>query len=111
MFDLVTFIPRAVAQGIPLLLGSTGEIVTEKSGNLNLGIPGVMYVGGICGVIGSFLYEGSLADPSQMNALLGVLIPLVCCLLGSLAGKAGAPGQMLSQRCLYFKNFLILSKF
>ena len=85
MFDLVTFIPRAVAQGIPLLLGSTGEIVTEKSGNLNLGIPGVMYVGGICGVIGSFLYEGSLADPSQMNALLGVLIPLVCCLLGSLA--------------------------
>ncbi|MBR3327697.1 MAG: ABC transporter permease [Atopobiaceae bacterium] len=84
MFDLVSFIPRAVAQGIPLLLGSTGEIVTEKSGNLNLGIPGVMYVGGICGVIGSFLYERSLADPSQINPVLGVLIPLVCCLLGSL---------------------------
>ncbi|MBR3158910.1 MAG: ABC transporter permease [Atopobiaceae bacterium] len=85
MFDfLVSFIPRAVVQGIPLLYGSTGEIVTEKSGNLNLGIPGVMYVGGICGVIGSFLYERSLADPSQMNAALGILIPLLCCLLGSL---------------------------
>ena len=84
MFDLVSFIPRAVAQSIPLLLGSTGEIVTEKSGNLNLGIPGVMYVGGICGVIGSFLYERSFSDPSQINAVLGVLIPLVCCLLGSL---------------------------
>ncbi|MDO4404686.1 MAG: ABC transporter permease [Atopobiaceae bacterium] len=84
MFDLVTFIPRAVAQGIPLLFGSTGEIITEKSGNLNLGIPGVMYVGGICGVIGSFLYERSLADPSQMNAFLGLAIPVVCCLLGSL---------------------------
>ena len=85
MFDfLISFIPRAVAQGIPLLYGSTGEIITEKSGNLNLGIPGVMYVGGICGVIGSFMYERSLADPSQMNAALGILIPLVCCLLGSL---------------------------
>lgn len=84
MFNLVTFIPRAVAQGIPLLFGSTGEIITEKSGNLNLGIPGVMYVGGICGVIGSFLYERSLADPSQMNAFLGLAIPVVCCLLGSL---------------------------
>ena len=84
MFDLVAFIPRAVAQSIPLLLGSTGEIITEKSGNLNLGIPGVMYVGGICGVIGSFLYERSLSDPSQMNACLGIVIPVACCLIGSL---------------------------
>ena len=85
MFDfLISFIPRAVAQSIPLLYGSTGEIITEKSGNLNLGIPGVMYVGGICGVIGSFLYEHSLSDPSQMNSFLGILIPVICCLLGSL---------------------------
>ena len=35
-FDIVSFIPRAVMQGIPLLYGSTGEILTEKSGNLNL---------------------------------------------------------------------------
>ena len=42
---LSTFIPRAIVQGIPLIFGCTGEILTEKSGNLNLGIPGVMYVG------------------------------------------------------------------
>ena len=83
MFSLVSFIPRAVAQSIPLLLGSTGEIITEKSGNLNLGIPGVMYVGAICGVIGSFLYERSL-DGAQINAALGLLIPMLCCLIGSL---------------------------
>lgn len=35
---LLAFIPRAIVQGIPLLYGSTGEIITEKSGNLNLGI-------------------------------------------------------------------------
>lgn len=68
---LLAFIPRAIVQGIPLLFGSTGEIVTEKSGNLNLGIPGVMYVGAICGVIGSFFYEHSVPDASAMNGTLG----------------------------------------
>jgi ABC-type uncharacterized transport system permease subunit len=50
---ILSFLPRAIAQGVPLLYGSTGEIITQKSGNMNLGIPGVMYVGGICGVIGA----------------------------------------------------------
>ena len=83
MFDFVTFIPRAIVQGIPLLLGSTGETLTEKSGNLNLGIPGIMYVGGICGVIGSFFYEAG-KTAQDMNTALAILIPVVCCLLGSL---------------------------
>ena len=81
---LLAFIPRAIVQGIPLLFGSTGEIVTEKSGNLNLGIPGVMYVGAICGVIGSFFYEHSVPDASAMNGTLAILIPMACCMLGSL---------------------------
>ena len=81
---LLAFIPRAIVQGIPLLYGCTGEIVTEKSGNLNLGIPGVMYVGAISGVIGSFFYERSVSDASAMNPVLAILIPMACCLLGSL---------------------------
>ena len=84
MFDIVSFIPRAVMQSIPLLLGSTGETLTEKSGNLNLGIPGVMYVGGICGVIGAFAYEQSLASPADMNAFMAIFVPVLCCLFGSL---------------------------
>ena len=83
MFDFVSFIPRAVVQGIPLLLGSTGETLTEKSGNLNLGIPGIMYVGGISGVIGAFYYEAG-KTAQDMNTALTLLIPLGCCLLGSL---------------------------
>ena len=81
---ITSFIHRAVMQGIPLLYGSTGEILTEKSGNLNLGIPGIMYVGGISGVIGSFLYENSLPDRSAVNPFLIIAIPLFCCLFGSL---------------------------
>ena len=84
MINLVAFIPRAVVQGIPLLLGSTGEILTEKTGNLNLGIPGVMYVGAISGGRGSFFYEQAVSDPANMNGVLAVLIPLLCCLVGSL---------------------------
>ncbi|MCR4655009.1 MAG: ABC transporter permease [Lachnospiraceae bacterium] len=83
MIDLVAFIPRAIQQGIPLIYGSCGETITEKSGNLNLGIPGVMYVGGICGVIGSFLYEES-CQGSELNPLLAIMIPLVSSLIGSL---------------------------
>jgi len=80
MFDIVSFIPRAVMQGVPLMFGCVGETITEKSGNLNLGTAGVMYVGGICGVIGAFLYENSGAE---LNNFLLVLIPLLCCIVGS----------------------------
>ena len=78
---IATLIQRAVVQGIPLLFGSTGEIMTEKSGNLNLGIPGIMYVGGISGVIGAFLYENSLATPQDANGFLAISIPMLPTLL------------------------------
>jgi len=78
---IATIIQRAIMQGTPLLFGSTGEILTEKSGHLNLGIPGIMYVGAISGVAGSFFYEHSFG--SAMNPFLAVLIPLICSLIGS----------------------------
>lgn len=84
MGTLITFLHRAIIQGIPLLYGSTGEIMTEKSGNLNLGIPGIMYIGGISGVIGAFLYENSLESTADINGFLAVIIPLLSCALGSL---------------------------
>ena len=84
MFDFMSFIPRAVMQSIPLLYGSTGETITEKAGHLNLGIPGIMYVGGISGVIGAFLYEQTLRAGAPVNGFLVIFIPLISCLLGSL---------------------------
>ena len=80
---LLSFIPRAVTQGLPLMFGCVGETITEKSGNLNLGTAGIMYVGGICGVIGAFFYETKVGA-QNMTAFLGIGIPLVCCLVGSL---------------------------
>lgn len=75
-----TIISKAIAQGIPLLYGSTGEIITEKSGNLNLGIPGIMYMGGSAGVIGAYLYEQSVATPHPFWC---IVIPLLSALIGA----------------------------
>lgn len=77
---IATFIKQAIIQGIPLLYGSTGEIITEKSGNLNLGIPGIMYMGGISGIIGGYFYEHSTENP---NATLCILIPFFSAIVGS----------------------------
>ncbi|MBQ8893842.1 MAG: ABC transporter permease [Clostridia bacterium] len=82
---IIAFIQRAILLGIPLLYGSTGEIVTEKSGHLNLGIPGVMYVGGISGVTGAFLYENACGNNIEnMNPFLAIMIPLLASILGSM---------------------------
>ena len=77
---LLTFIQKAIVQGIGILFGSIGEILTEKSGNLNLGIPGLMYMGGIAGLMGAFIYEGAVATPVP---LVGFLISLFFALLVS----------------------------
>ncbi len=79
--QIVELMVRAVMQGTPLLFGSTGEILTEKSGNLNLGIPGIMYIGAISGVIGGFFYQNYT---SNYNVILAIIIPLVSSLAGSL---------------------------
>ena len=81
---LVAFIRSSIPLGVPLLYGSTGEIVTEKSGHLNLGIPGIMYVGSISGVIGAFFYEMACdAAGVALVPVLAILIPLLCSIIGS----------------------------
>ena len=77
---IMAFIAAAIIQGTPLLFGATGEIITEKSGNLNLGIPGIMYIGGISGIIGGYLYEHFCAEPIP---ILCVVISLFASILGS----------------------------
>ena len=77
---IMAFFAAAIVQGTPLLFGATGEIITEKSGNLNLGIPGIMYIGGISGIIGGYLYEHFCAEP----------VPLLCVVISLLASLVGS---------------------
>lgn len=84
MGTIVRYFASSIPLGVPLLYGSTGEIITEKSGHLNLGIPGIMYVGSISGVIGAFLYEQACGNvAANMNAALAILIPILSCIFGS----------------------------
>lgn len=83
MAMLLTFLQNAIGQGISILFGASGEILTEKSGNLNLGIPGIMYMGGISGLMAAFFYEKGSDNP---NALIGLVISLLASLLVSAFG-------------------------
>jgi ABC-type uncharacterized transport system permease subunit len=85
MSIVITFIQKAISQGISILFGATGEIVTEKSGNLNLGIPGLMYMGGIAGLVGAFFYENTVSVPVPfIGMLISFGTSLVCAGFGAL---------------------------
>lgn len=82
--SIISYISSSIPLGVPLLYGSTGEIITEKSGHLNLGIPGIMYVGSISSVIGAFLYENACGSKEAMIPALAILIPVLCAIAGSM---------------------------
>lgn len=72
---LVALLVAAITYGTPLLFGTLGEILTEKSGNLNLGVEGIMFMGGAIGLGGVFYYEKAAANP---NGFIAVGIGIVC---------------------------------
>ncbi|MBQ9156347.1 MAG: ABC transporter permease [Eubacterium sp.] len=84
MSILITFLQKAITQGMCMLFGANGEILTEKSGNLNLGVPGMMYMGGIGGLMAAFFYERSTESPNGLVSL--VLSFLAAFLLAALGG-------------------------
>ena len=62
MTEFIALFNTAIIFGTVILFGSIGEILTEKSGNLNLGVPGIMSIGGISGLMGTFFYENACAS-------------------------------------------------
>ncbi|MFR1052286.1 MAG: ABC transporter permease [Lachnospirales bacterium] len=84
MTFLLNLITAAVLYGTPLLYGTSGEILTEKSGNLNLGVEGMMFMGGALGLGAAFYYE-KLAG-AAVSAPLAVVIAIAASFLaGALA--------------------------
>lgn len=83
MSSLIAWIMRAIPFGTIIMYGAMGETVTEKSGNLNLGVPGIMYLGGFAGFASAFYYENNFANPSPV---ICIIISLICCILASMAG-------------------------
>ena len=74
----------AITYGTPLLFGTLGEILTEKSGNLNLGVEGIMFMGGALGLGGVFYYEKAAGGGA--SGFIAVLVGVLCAFLaGALA--------------------------
>ncbi|MBR5926142.1 MAG: ABC transporter permease [Firmicutes bacterium] len=84
-FNLIGLIRAAVLNGTPLLYGTIGEILTEKSGNLNLGVEGLMFMGGAFGLWGAWMY-GNAAGDSAVGAV-AVIISLVVSFLAGCFGS------------------------
>ena len=80
---MITLIQSTIRLCAAFLFGSTGEIVTEKSGHLNLGIPGVMCIGAVGGCFGCSIYMNSVSDVSKANGFLCVLLAIVFSLIFS----------------------------
>jgi ABC-type uncharacterized transport system permease subunit len=83
MTQLISLFQAAIFFGTVILFGATGEILTEKSGNLNLGVPGIMYLGGIAGLVSAFFYEANAAHPT---AVVAVLVTLLCAFAAAALG-------------------------
>ncbi|MBE6774139.1 MAG: ABC transporter permease [Ruminococcaceae bacterium] len=78
---MLAFLVSAIRLGMAFLFGSTGETIAEKSGHLNLGIPGVMCVGASCGCFAEYIYLSHAK--LNANAFLAIIIPIAATLFGS----------------------------
>ena len=72
----LSFFIDSLAFGATFVYGSTGEILTEKAGHLNLGIPGIMCMGGAGGCLMLNLI-GKSNLPPFLIVLLGILSSLL----------------------------------
>ena len=76
----LNFLIDSLAFGATFMYGSTGEIITEKAGHLNLGIPGVMCMGGAGGCLVLNLI-GKSGLPGFVIVTLGILGSLAAAML------------------------------
>ena len=76
----LNFLIDSLAFGATFIYGSTGEILTEKAGHLNLGIPGIMCMGGAGGCLMLNLI-GKSGLPAPLIVLLGILSSMAFAML------------------------------
>ena len=77
---ITTLFVFSVVNGTPLLYGTLGETLTEKSGNLNLGVEGIMFMGGAAGLCGAFYYE-KFAGVGTASPVMALIVAILCAFL------------------------------
>jgi len=82
---MTMFIFSAICMGIVFLYGCLGEIITEKAGHLNLGIPGIMCMGTVGGCMGACVAVESFGG----TECLWILVVLFSVLLAAIFAAFG----------------------
>ena len=80
MNPFLDYILSSIPLGMTFLFGCTGEILTEKAGHLNLGIPGIMCIGGACGCLSLKFMHGS-----GLPAAVIVIVAILAAFAGGMA--------------------------
>jgi simple sugar transport system permease protein len=73
---VIAFLASTAGAATPLVLASSGELVAERSGVLNLGLEGIMLVGAVTGFMAT-LHTGSLTIGLLAALLAGMAMSLV----------------------------------
>lgn len=115
MATFIAWFIRAIAFGTIIMYGALGETMTEKSGSLNLGVPGIMYLGGFSGFATAYIYENNVAHPNVFVAIiLSLTMSMVASALGgliyafltiSLRANQNVTGLALTTFGMGFANF------
>lgn len=98
MSTFVLLLSSAISFSAIFLYGCVGEIITEKSGHLNLGIPGIMCSGTAGGCLGVAIYMGALKNPDSPSYIMLILIGVTMAFL-----FAAAVGAIYGVLTVYLK--------
>ena len=79
--QIISWCVAAITFGTVIMYGCIGETINQKAGDLNLGVPGVMQIGGIASLACAFLYENNVSAPNPW-------VSMILCLLATLVASA-----------------------
>lgn len=96
---MTIFIVSAINISTVFLFGCVGETITEKSGHLNLGIPGIMCMGTLGGGFGVSLYMNGLGDVANASWILLLLSALFFSMLFAAFGGVIYAFLTVTLRC------------
>ena len=105
----VAFLTKTIKAASIYIFGSTGEIITEKSGHLNMGIPGIMFMGALGGILGENIYL--TASHNVMNPFMIVFVPMIFAMLFAALGGLLFSFFTVTLRCNHNVTGLTLTTF
>lgn len=69
---IIDWLQATLRWSLPLILVSIGEVLSERSGIINMGIEGIMLSGALCGIAISYICAGMVGLAEQMMQEIGV---------------------------------------